>query len=88
MRSRKHGRRGGHLRIPVLGAGEMMLLKLHGVEHSGIWIESQDFTNRLMEQFQFNSSVTTPLVFIPFQKIAHIMAYLDSLSLSESALGL
>lgn len=75
-------------RIPLLDSEGMMLLKLHGVEASGIWLESQDFTNQLMEKFRFVSSRTTPLVFVPFDKVDFIIGSLDSLSLSESAFGL
>ena len=76
------------VRIPLLEAERMLLVKLHGVEAHGIWIESQDFTNELMEKFQFSSSRTTPLVFVPFDKVDFIIAALDSLSLSEPAFGL
>lgn len=75
------------VRIPLLDAG-MMLVKLHGIEAHGIWIESQDLTNQLMEKFHCSSSRTTPLVFVPFGKLDFIIAALDSLSLSEPALGL
>jgi hypothetical protein len=76
------------VRIPLLDPERMSLVKLHGVEALGIWIESQDFTNELMEKFQFSSSRTTPLVFVPFDKVDFIIAALDSLSLSEPAFGL
>jgi hypothetical protein len=76
------------VRIPLLDADGMMLVKLHGIEAHGIWIESQDFTNQLMENFHFSSSRTTPLVFVPFDKVDFIIAHLDSLSLSEPAFGL
>jgi len=76
------------VRIPLLDPERMSLVKLHGIETHGIWIESQDFTNELMEKFQFSSSRTTPLVFVPFDKLDFIIAALDSLSLSEPAFGL
>jgi hypothetical protein len=38
------------VRIPLLDPEGMTLVKLHGVETNGIWIESQQFTNRLMEE--------------------------------------
>ena len=75
-------------RIPLLDAEDLMLVKLHAVEANGLWVESQDFTNELMEKFQFFSSRTTPLVFVPFDKVDFIIASLDSLSLSEPAFGL
>jgi hypothetical protein len=76
------------VRIPLLDAEGMTLVKLHGIEDHGIWIESQDFTTDLMERFHFSSSRTTPLVFVPFAKIDFIIASIDSLSLSEPAFGL
>jgi len=76
------------VRIPLLDAEGMSLVKLHGIEAQGIWIESQDFTNLLMERFHFSSSRTTPLVFVPFDKVDFIIVALDSLSLSEPAFGL
>jgi hypothetical protein len=76
------------VRIPPLDAERMILVKLHGIELHGIWIESQDFTNQLMEKFRFSSSRTTPLVFVPFDKVDFIVAPLDSLSLSEPSFGL
>ena len=75
-------------RIPLLDTDGMMLVKLHGIEAHGIWIESQDFTNQLMEKFHFSSSRTTPLVFVPFDKVDFIIASLDLLSLSETSFGL
>ena len=76
------------VRIPLLDTDGMILVKLHGIEAQGIWIESQEFTNQLMEKFRFVSSRTTPLVFVPFDKVDYIIGSLDSLSLSESAFGL
>jgi hypothetical protein len=76
------------VRIPLLDAEGMTLVKLHGIEAHGIWIESQDVTNQLMEKFQFSSSRTTPLVFVPFEKVDFIIASLESLALSESAFGI
>ena len=75
-------------RIPLLDADGMMLVKLHGVEANGFWIESQDFTNELMQKFHCFSSRTTPLIFIPLGKIDFVLGCLESLSLSESAFGL
>jgi hypothetical protein len=75
------------VRIPLLDDG-LLLIKLHGVEASGIWIESQSFTDRLMEKFGCTSSRTTPIVFVPYDNQDFIIASLDSLCLSESAYGL
>ena len=68
------------VRVPLLDADGVMPAKLHGIEAQGIWIESQDFTNQLMEKFRFASSRTIPLVFVhlgrgathPFVPCAHL----------------
>lgn len=75
-------------RIPVLNPEEMALVKLHRVEANGIWIESQDFTDAMMKKCHMASSVTTLVLFVPFQNIQFIVGSLRSLSLSETALGL
>ena len=75
-------------RIPVLDADGLTLVKLLAIEAHGIWVESQDFTDELMQKFQVSSSRTTPIVFVPFHKIDFIIGSLDSLSLSEPAFGL
>lgn len=75
-------------RIPLLDPESLVLVKLHGIEACGIWIESQGFTNQLMQKFEMSASRTTPLVFVPFAKIDFILASLDLLSLSESAFGI
>ncbi len=74
-------------RFPLLNGDRNDAVKLHGVARSGRWVESQDFTNRLMERFQFNSSVTTPLVFLPSDKLDFIVASTGLLALWESVFG-
>jgi hypothetical protein len=75
-------------RIPALDDNELSAVKLHSVEASGIWIESQRFTEKMMERFQTDSSSTTPVLFVPFEKVDFIVGSLTSLSLSEKAFGL
>ena len=74
-------------RFPLLNGDRNDAVKLHGVARSGRWVESQDFTNLLMERFQFNSSVTTPLVFLPSDKLDFIVASTGLLALWESVFG-
>jgi len=76
------------VRIPLLHTDGMILVKLHGIEAHGIWIESQNLTNQLMEKFHCSSSRTTPLVFVPFGKVDFIIGAIESLSLSEPAFGI
>src|SRR5258708_7831787 len=74
------------VRVPILDPEEMSLVRLHGVDANGIWIECQDFTDALMERCHLATSVTTPVLFVPFTSIEFIVGSLRSLS--ESAFGL
>jgi hypothetical protein len=76
------------VRIPILDPEEMSLVRLHGVDANGIWIECQDFTDALMTRCHLASSVTTPLLFVPFARIEFILGAVRALSLSETAFGL
>jgi hypothetical protein len=76
------------LRVPVLDPEEMAMVKLHAVDASGIWIESQDFTDAMMKKLQLTSSATTLILFLPFQSIEFILGSKNSLCLSERAFGL
>ena len=76
------------LRARVLDPDEMTLVKLHGVEASGVWIESQDFTDAMMGKLQLSASATTLVLFVPFQSIDFIVGSKNSLCLSERAFGL
>ncbi len=75
-------------RIPALNADEMTMVKLHKVEATGIWIESQGFTDAMMKKCNLATSVTTLLLFVPFHRIEYIVGSIRTLSLSEKALGL
>jgi hypothetical protein len=75
------------LRVPALESEET-LVKLHAVEASGIWIESQDFTDAMMKKLQLTASATTLVLFLPFQSIEFIVGSKNSLCLSERAFGL
>lgn len=76
------------VRVPILDPEEMSLVRLHGVDANGIWIECQDFTDALMKRCRLATSVTTPVLFVPFTSIEFILGSVRSLSLSESAFGL
>jgi hypothetical protein len=76
------------LRVPVLEPEEMSLVKLHAVETNGIWIESQEFTESMMKKLRFTTSATTLVLFVPYSGIDFVVGSVDSLCLSESALGL
>jgi len=75
-------------RIPSLNEDDFVMVKLLKVENAGIWIESQDFTERMMRQFSTSTSPTTMVLFIPFSRIEYILTSLPVMSLSETSFGL
>ena len=46
-------------RIPALDRENMVLVRLHTVEASGIWIESQKFNETMLQNLGIVASVTT-----------------------------
>jgi hypothetical protein len=74
-------------RIPALDKEEMVLVKLHMVEATGIWVESQDFTETVMRRCGIAASRTTVLMFVPFASVGFVLGSIDSMSLSEKAFG-
>ena len=55
--AKKHAR-GSHYRADsALDPDELSLVKLHGVEANGIWIESQDFTDGMMKKLKLTSQL-------------------------------
>jgi hypothetical protein len=74
-------------RIPALDKEEIVLVTLHMVEASGIWVENQDFTETVMAKCKIAASRTTVLMFVPFQGVDFILGSIDSMSLSEKAFG-
>lgn len=75
-------------RIPILNEYELSLVKLHGVDANGIWIESQEFTESMMKKLKFTTSATTLVLFVPYPGIDFVIGSIDSLCLSETAFGL
>ena len=75
-------------RIPVLDEYELSLVKLHGVDANGIWIESQEFTESMMKKLKLTTSAITLVLFVPYPRIDFVVGSVDSLCLSETALGL
>ena len=76
------------VKISILDQDEMTLVRLHGVDANGIWIESQHFTDELMQKCHLSASITTPVLFVPFTNIELILGSVCSLTLSETAFGL
>jgi hypothetical protein len=76
------------VRLQGLGAGKPVNVLLLGVEDSGIWIESQDITDTLLDSMNTPALKKTMVVFIPWQGVICIYEFLDGPSLSRKAFGL
>jgi hypothetical protein len=74
--------------IPALDRENMVLVRLHKVEESGIWVESQSFNETMLHKFGMAASTTTLVIFVPFSRIEFIVSSVSSISLSEAAFGL
>ena len=74
-------------RIPVLDGGNMVLVRLLKVEESGIWVESQNFNETMLQKFGMAASATTLVLFVPFSGIEFIVSSVNSTVLSETAFG-
>jgi hypothetical protein len=66
----------------------LVKVKLHRVEPYGLWIESQELTDKLLATRGAASSSKTGVLFIPWSQIAVIVDSLDEPALSEKSFGL
>lgn len=66
----------------------MVLVRLLKVEESGIWVESQNFNETMLQKFGMAASATTLVLFVPFSAIEFIVSSVNSTVLSETAFGI
>jgi hypothetical protein len=60
--------------IPALfGDGASRPYKLLGIELHGLWLQSDDLTQRLLSDETDEYAATEPVVFVPFAQIAGVM---------------
>lgn len=74
--------------IPSLDPKIFQRVRLHGVELSGIWIESQTFTEFILTQLHTATAPKTLILFLPWHQVSVILGSADGPSLSEKAFGL
>ena len=73
-------------KIPFLNQDTTVRVKVHAVEVSGLWIEDQTLTDRLLHQAGRSSAPATIILFCPFQHIEFVGASVAVPSLSEETL--
>ena len=59
-------------------------VKLHLVEASGIWVESQKFTDEVLRMGKTSMSPRTAVIFVPWSHISWILVTVDVPSISDS----
>ena len=64
----------------------MKTVRLHKVEPYGIWIESQEFTEKVLSRMNLTYAAESPAIFLPWCQVACIAAAISIPALSERAL--
>ena len=72
--------------IPLI-EDHYQIVKLHGVESGGIWIESQEMLNSVYSAVGKEGSERTPIFFFPYHQIGFAMASVPGMALNERAFG-
>ena len=73
--------------IPAFDPKQTMRVKIHCIEPSGIWIESQTMIEKMLATLGKTSGAATPLFFLPFSSIGFVVASIALPSLSETMLS-
>jgi hypothetical protein len=71
----------------VAASGKIHRVKLLGVEVGGIWVESQEITNQMLQFIGQATAEQTPIVFLPYHAIASILVSIEGVALDEKAFG-
>jgi hypothetical protein len=71
------------LRVPILDRENTVRAKVHRVESSGLWIETTETTELLLNAASRTAAPRTLILFVPFSGIDFVMAFLDVPSLSK-----
>lgn len=75
------------IKIPCLDSRTTVRVRLHAVEHSGLWIESQQITDWVLSLHGASSSPKSGVLFFPFSQIEFVVGSVDVPSLSDQALN-
>lgn len=79
--------------IPALDSfggdkNRMLLIRLISVDAGGIWIESQQYTEWVLNLAERTDSENSPILFVPFSSISYLAKLQNVPALSEKSLGL
>lgn len=73
--------------IPTLHS-DLLVLKLHGFDVGGIWVENQKLTDVVLKIMNAASLPATPIFFVPYSAIRFAFVAAEGQSLSAEKLGL
>jgi hypothetical protein len=73
--------------IPKMHPVKLQKVKVLGVEAGGLWLESQEVTNILLETAGAPSAPRTLAIFLPWHQISEGAHSVDGPSLNEKAFG-
>ena len=73
--------------VPSLSR-KTLQLKIVAVDAGGLWVESQDYTNRVLKGAKISGAPLTPVLFLPFSAISYLVRLQEGRSLSEESYGL
>lgn len=62
--------------VPWIDPFAVQQLKLHLVEESGLWVESQTVMDMMFRRFSAAHSARTPVFFLPWHQITFVMGSL------------
>lgn len=75
------------LLVPFLDRATIQNVTLLGVEAGGLWIQSQTFTNAVLQKLGVATSPKTQVLFVPYHGIVVGFASIEGPSLEERAFG-
>jgi hypothetical protein len=61
---------------------------LRGVESGGLWLESNEITQDLLQAFKAKAADKTVVFFVPYHRIKLAISSIGLMALSESSFGL
>jgi hypothetical protein len=73
--------------VPGFDHEQTVRVKIHAIEASGIWVESQMMIEKMLARLGKTSGAATPLFFLPFSSIGFVVASIALPSLSETMLA-
>jgi hypothetical protein len=73
--------------IPFIDKLIFQEITLHGVECGGIWVESQNLTNMMLQAIKEQSAPKTIVYFLPWHQISFLMSPIDTPALNEKSFG-